>query len=283
MVLDRLEALLQHFSLRAEMFHSGALCGLTAFEPDAGRGQLHLVRRGEVTVRNPGRPPLTVTRPSLLFYPRPLAHRFITDPDAGADLACAHVRFAHGAFNPLARALPEFVCLPLEALEGTAGLLEALFDEAFHPRCGRQAVVDRLFEVVLIRILRHLMQRNVVREGLLAGLAHPRLAPALVAMHASPAQAWTLDALARHAGMSRSAFAASFHATVGTTPMAHLAQWRLSLAQDALARGTALKRIATDVGYGSEAALSRAFKAQCGVSPRAWRQSRASAATGADP
>jgi AraC-like DNA-binding protein len=277
MALDRLDALLQRFSLRAEMFHSGPLCGLTAFEADAERGQLHLVRRGEVTVCNPGEAPLEVTRPSLLFYPRPLAHRFITDPDAGADLACAHVRFAHGAFNPLARALPAFVCLPLDALEGTAGLLEVLFDEAFHPRCGRQAVVDRLFEVVLIRILRHLMQRGVVRDGLLAGLSHPRLAPALVAMHGAPAEAWTLETLARRAGMSRSAFAASFHEVVGMPPAAYLAQWRVSLVQEALQRGAALKRIATDVGYGSEAALSRAFKAQCGVSPRAWRQNRAGA------
>jgi AraC-like DNA-binding protein len=274
MALDRLDALLRHFSLQAEMFHSGALCGLTAFEADAERGQLHLVRRGPVTVRNPGAAPIAVTQPSLLFYPRPLAHRFLTDPDTGADLACAHVRFAHGGFNPLARALPSFVCLPLDALDDTAGLLDALFEEAFVPRCGRQAVVDRLFEVVLIRILRHLMQRGLVGEGLLAGLAEPRIAASLVAMHEAPAQAWTLDALARRAGMSRSAFATRFPALVGVPPMNYLAQWRLSLAQDALVRGTGLKRIATDVGYGSEAALSRAFKAHCGLSPRAWRQAR---------
>jgi AraC-like DNA-binding protein len=271
MAVDRLDALLQHFALRAEMFHSGPLCGLTAFEAEPERGQLHLVRRGAVTVRNPGAAPIEVTQPSLLFYPRPLAHRFLTDPERGADLACAHVRFAHGGFNPLARALPPFVCLPLDALDGTAGLLDVLFEEAFVPRCGRQAVVDRLFEVVLIRILRHLMQRGLVAEGLLAGLAEPRLASALVAMHEAPAHAWTLEALARRAGMSRSAFATHFHARVGLPPMAYLAQWRLCLAQEALARGTGLKRIATDVGYSSEAALSRAFKALSGQSPRAWR------------
>lgn len=55
------------------------------------------------------------------------------------------------------------------------------------------------------------------------------------------------------------------------TPGEYLARWRVGLAQDHLRRGRALKWIAGEVGYGSEAALSRAFKAQCGHSPRAWK------------
>jgi AraC-like DNA-binding protein len=274
MTPDRLDALLQRFSVSARMFHSGALCGINAFAPESGLGQLHLVRRGRVAVHNASVPDLVVEEPSLLFYPRPMAHRFETDALHGADMACAHVRFNAGAANPLAEALPRFVCLPLRALEGAAAILDTLFDEAFEPRCGRQAIVDRLFEVVLIRILRHLMGAGQVRSGLLAGLAHPPLARALIAMHERPAHAWNLPALAQQAGMSRSAFAAQFRAVVGQTPGDYLAAWRVALAQHALRRGHALKRIAVDVGYGSEAALSRAFKSQCGATPREWRRQR---------
>ena len=72
--------------------------------------------------------------------------------------------------------------------------------------------------------------------------------------------------------MSRSVFAATFRETVGSTPGQYLLGWRVALAQQALRRGRPLKVIAAEVGYGSEAALSRAFKAHGGLSPRAWKQ-----------
>ena len=124
------------------------------------------------------------------------------------------------------------------------------------------ALVERLVEVVMIQILRQLMESDEVSGGLLSGLAHPRLRNALVAMHEAPAQDWTLDNLAGVAGMSRSAFATTFRETLGQTPGQYLLGWRVRLAQKALQRGRPLKVIATEVGYGSEAALSRAFKAK---------------------
>lgn len=268
--LDRLQALLQRYSVSAHIFHSGPLCGLHDFD-DNGMGQLHLLGRGPVEVHHAGER-LLVQAPSLLFYPRPLPHRFITDPATGADLACANLAFGPGRDNPLARALPPFLCLPLAELQSAGPVLELLFEEAFSRRCGRLAVVDRLFEVVLVLLLRHLLDSGRLRGGLLAGLGHPLLARALVAMHERPAEPWTLDSLAHVAGMSRSRFADVFAQTVGQPPARYLAGFRIALAQDALRRGEPLERIAEQVGYGSGAALSRAFSAECGLSPRQWRR-----------
>ena len=272
---DRLEALLDRFPVSARMFHTGTLCGINDLAAEAGTGQLHFVRRGVVEVVHDGTTALRIDTPSLLLYPRPMAHRFITDPDTGADLTCANLRFEGGAANPIAATLPAFVCLPLADIEGLDGVLGLLFEEAFEQRCGRQALVDRLFEVAVIQILRQLMETGQAQVGLLGGLAHPRLRLALVAMHERPAQAWSLDTLAAEAGMSRSVFANAFRDTLGCTPGAYLQQWRVALAQRALRQGRPLKRIADEVGYGSEAALSRAFKAQSGASPRHWRQADA--------
>jgi AraC-like DNA-binding protein len=269
--VDRLDALLQRFTVSARMFHAGALCGINAFEPTEGLGQLHLIRRGPVQVSHARTRKLSIDEPSLLFYPRPLGHRFVTDERKGADMACANVEFHAGAVNPLAQALPAVVVMPLAELAGATPVLELLFREAFGGQCGRQAVVDRLFEVVLIVILRTVMNRGLVDRGLLAGMAHPRLAKALVALHEAPAKAWTLPRLARIAGMSRSAFAASFKETLDSTPGEYLLRWRLGLAQDLLRRGRSLKSIATDVGYASTAALSRAFKTGSGVGAREWK------------
>jgi AraC-like DNA-binding protein len=270
-MVDRLQSLLSRFAVSAEVFHAGPLCGINDLAADGERGQLHLIRDGQVRVEHADGGVLQIDRPSVLLYPRPLAHRFVTDAGRGADFACAHLQFEGGGNNPVAAALPAVICLPLDALYGGQPVLSLLFEEAFAQRCGRQALLDRLFEVVLIQILRALMESGQLRVGLLAGMAHPRLRHALVAMHDAPAEDWTLESLAHRAGMSRSAFADSFRDTIGSTPGQYLQGWRTRLVQQALRKGQPLKRIAFDVGYGSEAALSRAFKAQTGQSPREWK------------
>ncbi|MGV6494254.1 cupin domain-containing protein [Stenotrophomonas rhizophila] len=274
-MVDRLQSLLSRFAVTAEVFHAGPLCGINDLAADGERGQLHLIREGQVRVEHADSKVLQIDQPSVLLYPRPLAHRFVTDPRRGADFACAHLQFEGAGTHPVAAALPPVICLPLDQLHGGQPILSVLFEEAFAQRCGRQALLDRLFEVVLIQILRALMESGQLRVGLLAGMAHPRLRHALVAMHESPAEEWTLESLAQRAGMSRSAFADSFRDTIGSTPGHYLQGWRTRLVQQALRKGLPLKRIAIDVGYGSEAALSRAFKVQTGQSPRQWKQAMA--------
>lgn len=267
---DRLASLMSHFPVSAQVFNAGPLCGVNTLESDGTHGQLHLVRRGPLRVSF-GRSRLEIRKPSVLLFPRPLTHRFTSDATQGADVVCANLRFDGGAANPIASALPEVVCLPLEKIEGSAPVLALLFDEAFEQRCGRTAMVERLFEVVMIQLLRQLMESGAVKGGLLSGLSHPRLRHALVAMHDEPAREWTLQELAAVATMSRSVFASTFRSVVGITPGQYLQGWRVRIAQLALRRGRALKLIAAEVGYGSEAALSRAFKVQTGQSPREWK------------
>lgn len=268
---DRLAALMTRFPVAAHIFNAGPLCGVNTLESDGTHGQLHLVRSGKVIVSY-AKSTLEIEKPSVLLFPRPLTHRFNTDPVSGADVVCANLSFEGGADNPIATAIPQVVCVPLEDLEGCAPVLALLFDEAFNQRCGRTAVVERLFEVVMIQLLRQLMESGEVKGGLLSGLLHPRLRHALVAIHEEPAKEWTLHELADVANMSRSVFASTFRSLVGITPGQYLQNWRVRIAQTALRQGRPMKLIAAEVGYGSEAALSRAFKAQTGKSPRVWKQ-----------
>ena len=269
--MDRLEALLKHFTVSAQMFHSGALCGINDFEPQKGLGQLHLLQRGQLQIEHQRESIISVTEPSLLFYPRPYFHRFISDAKTGVELTCANIQFNGGVNNPLVQSLPAFLILPLSELDDAEVLLDILFREAFNQRCGRQVIVDRLFEVVLVNIFRVLMNREHLPSGLLAGMAQPQIARSLVAMHTQPAESWSLEKLAKEAGMSRSVYAASFKQTLATTPGEYLAQWRFSLAQQKLRAGQPLKKIVDELGYGSMAAFSRAFRVRCQMSPREWR------------
>ncbi|MFZ6726875.1 cupin domain-containing protein [Undibacterium sp. MH2W] len=268
---DRLEALLVHFPVRARTFHAGSLCGSIDDHSSNKNGQLHLIKEGKINVTHSSGETIEVREPSLLLYPRPIARQFVTDGIEVATSVCAEIEFDGGNANPIVSALPKIVCLPLSRIDGASETLALLFGEAFSDKCGRHALVDRLFEVVLILVLRQLMESEKIETGMLAGLSHPKLRKSLIAMHEQPSQNWSLDALADISGMSRSVFAGTFHHVVGCTPGVYLQGWRVRLAQQHLKQGKQLKTIAFEVGYGSEAALSRAFKAQCGTTPREWR------------
>lgn len=276
--LDRLSALLDRFRVRAHLFHSGAICGLARFDARAGHGFLHVLRRGRMAVTHGARSGapkrLELDEPTLLFYPRPLDHAFHNPPREGADFTCAQLAFDGGAEHPLVRALPALVVVPLARVPGLAASLDLLFAEADQLRCGRRLLADRLFDVVLIQLLRWLLdhpREAGIDAGVVAGLSDPRLARALNAIHERPGDAWTLERMAAVAGMSRTAFAERFRDLLGQTPADYLAGWRIALAKTGLAQGRPLKALARELGYANPSALSRAFAARTGRSARAWR------------
>jgi AraC-like DNA-binding protein len=280
--MDLLSPLFSRFTLSARVFYSGALCGIADFGSSQGIGILHVLRRGHVRVAHPPAPAFDLTQPTLLFYRQPLAHRFEVDEASGADLVCAFIDFGGTSGNPLLRGLPDFLNVPLADIAGVESTLSLLFDEAFARRAGRDAGIDRLVEFFVVLLLRHSIDARLMKVGVLAALADARLAPALAAMHEKPEQGWSLEALAKIAGMSRARFAAGFRQTVGVPPLDYLTDWRVSVAQTLLKRGRPLKAVAPAVGYSSTAAFSRVFARRTGMSPAAW-SAAASAADNSTP
>lgn len=281
-MIDSITPLFERFRVTAHLFHAGALCGVTPHDPNLSLGYLHLLREGEMTVEHPhtkGGPPrrMTLREPTLLLYPRPMEHVFYTPQQNGPHLVCAALRFQGGASHPLAQALPPLIVLPLAEMPTLHSTLELLFAEADPTRAGYQLLADRLMEVLLIQLMRWLLaqpERYPMPIGLLAGLGDARLSKALAAIHTQPALPWPLQEMARHAGMSRSAFALTFKRVLGQTPAEYLALWRLALAQERLAKRQPVARVALEVGYGSGSALSRAFTARLGQSPRIRQQTQ---------
>ncbi|HEY4083040.1 MAG TPA: AraC family transcriptional regulator [Burkholderiaceae bacterium] len=269
---DPLGPLLHHFNAQAQLFFTGNFCGNVTFGDSAGMAYLHLMRGGRTRLRDATGFSVELSEPVLVFYARPLSHWLDADLEEGADLACASVSFAHKAFNPIALALPERIIRPLSQLPSFAPVLEVLFSEAFTQQPGRQQVLNRLFEVVLIEMLRHALSEGSAAPGFLRGLGHPQIGRAVIAMHAAPERHWTLEDLAAEAGMSRAGFAAGFKELVDATPGDYLMRWRISVAQALLRQDLPLKLIAERVGYDSQAGFLRAFKAVLGESPTAWRK-----------
>ena len=272
--MDRLSPLFARFTLTARVFYSGNPCGTFDFSDTQGAGYLHILRRGEVRVLQPGSTPILVKEPSVIFYPRPRVHRFKVQKNCEAEIICTTIDFGAGLGNPLINALPDVLIIPMTSIAELTPMLALFFDEAFAQRCGRQAAVDRLAEYFLVLLLRHTVETKILTTGILAGLADARLAKAITAMHERPEHVWSLEELAHTADMSRARFAVVFRETVGTTPLDYLTDWRVSVAQTLLKSGKPLKLVAPAVGYSHPIALTRVFTKRMGLSPKAWLDER---------
>lgn len=176
---------------------------------------------------------------------------------------------------PLVSGLPPVV--HVRGIDRLSTLVRFVGDEASGRSPGRDLVLTRLVEILLIETLR-LAPAKDAPPGLLRGLADARVAPAIRQIHAQPARAWTVTQLARAAALSRSAFFDRFARVVGVPPMEYLLRWRMALAKDLLRHeDLAVGEVAERIGYGSASTFSSAFSRHAGQAPSRYaRAARAS-------
>lgn len=136
---------------------------------------------------------------------------------------------------------------------------------------GSKLILQHLAHMMLIQVLRMYMNDDAKGVGWFFALADPQVSKAISAIHADPAQNWTVETLARCSGMSRSGFAARFKDKVGQSPMAYLTHWRMMLAGEKLLHSRdPISQISLSLGYESESAFSTAFKRVMGCAPRGY-------------
>lgn len=268
--MDKLSSLVGRHAFNARVFFNGHFCDANHFYENGVSGHLHLVRKGPVEFVHEDGTVLRAEQPSLVFYPRGFSHRLRVPEGHTAALLCAHIVFEHGVSNPLARVLPDCLHLILSEIPGLGGTLDVLFDEAAQAAPGRELILDRLCDVLLIQVIRHEFESSNLSLGLLEGLTDRHLSLALAAIHERPHESWDLQALAKVACMSRTTFAEHFRELMGVPPGEYLTRWRLGLATRLLRQGVPVKTVSMRTGYTSPAAFTRAFTALMGSSPREW-------------
>jgi AraC-like DNA-binding protein len=270
--------------------------------------EYHLIARGAAWGHAVGQEPIRLREGDLIVFPQGDAHVLSSAPGMRAALdmsifdgpmaarplvrelggggqeqariVCCFLGCDERPFNPLLSALPRVIHVAGQRPDATTGWLATLVTTAAREaRSGRQGgenVLGRLSELMFVETIRHYLETLPSTEtGWLAGLRDPAVGQALAALHGQPSEAWTVERLARLAGLSRSVFAERFTDLVGRPPMLYLALWRMQLASRLLVDGKQVSAAATAVGYESEAAFSRAFKKLVGQSPATWRRGTA--------
>lgn len=197
--------------------------------------------------------------------------------DLQVRMLCGYLQCDAMNFHPLRDALPKLLHVRTQDGDEMAWLratIRQITLEADNPRTGGLSILERLTEITFIELLRHqILRAQPGAVGWLAALADPPLSRCLALIHEDPQRDWSVHDLAAAAGLSRSTLADRFEATLNTSPMRYVRDWRLYLASVALSTtGNPIAAIAYDAGYGTEAAFNRAFSRAYGAPPATWRQ-----------
>jgi AraC-like DNA-binding protein len=196
-------------------------------------------------------------------------------PDA--TLVCGFLGCDLHPFNPLIAALPRMLYLRASPADAwLAQFSQQAVAESCAGRPGGEALLARMSEMMFLHaVRRYAEQLPLDSGGWLAGLRDRVVGRALALLHQDPAHDWSIDELARRAGLSRSSLYERFVQLVGVPPMQYLAQWRMQVAARLLLdTRESVAGVALDVGYDSEAAFNRAFKRLVGTPPATWRRTR---------
>lgn len=274
MPFDNLSLLLKNYPVQCDVFFQGTFCGHGEEEVVAGKGILHIIKRAdiELTIEDVVLPP--ITQPSILFLANSIRHSIKTLNTQGTELICTYITIGDGLSNPLLNGFPKYLIIPISKLTGFEYFFDLLYLEAFQPQGGQREALKSLMEYFMIRLIRYIVQEQLIPVSIFAGLADDRIQRAMDAIHSQPEFNWTLELLAEKVGMSRTRFSKLFRNIVGKSAIAYLTEWRLNMAKILLKNGVPIKIIAQKYNYSSPSAFSRAFQSYVGFPPKEWVKSR---------
>ncbi|PKM09573.1 MAG: AraC family transcriptional regulator [Gammaproteobacteria bacterium HGW-Gammaproteobacteria-7] len=286
---DLLSFLLGAYQLSAGVMATPSLCGAWQFGT-AGmrRATFHFIGQGEAWLHTRNSEPRQISAGDLAVMPHDAWHMLSPDRSLRGEnpvmsmegegpfttILCGYFEFLAGRHNPILDALPEVIVVPAE--EGGQGLIQLgnlLITEANTEGLGTASVINKLADTLFVMVVRHYLRTSENPRGLLAGMADPGLRRVLEAIHRRSGDDWSLERMAKIAGMSRTTFAQRFSEMLGSTPNDYLTRWRMTQAELMLRDpGTSVAQAAGRVGYEDESAFRKAFKRIHGTAPGALRR-----------
>lgn len=265
---DLLSEVLKHVRLAGEQVEALSLSSGDAMDRSELAGAcLFFIAAGEVALTL-GSKSYTVETGDLVLLPEGVGDGALQAGRTTTDLLFARFRFDARSLHGMVLVLPSLVHIAsADGRPWLDGIAQFLRIEALDNQPGAALMVSRLIDLIVIRALRTWAQIGRT-TGWLGGLADRRIAQALRALHDDPFRRWNLGELAESAGMSRSSFCERFTALVGRPPLRYHNELRLGMARAMIAdQRMRIGEAGLKVGYESEAAFSRAYKAMFGRSP----------------
>jgi len=301
--MDALSTILEATRLRSVVYSKFPLAapwGLDVIRDE--NSQFWRLVSGNCTVGSPDGRIIEMEEGDLVFVPHGSAHwigdkstslrmpspEFVKARRAGipvfnsngaiTTLIAGHFEFDYQPLHPFLKDLPPIIHIKQYVTENQLLLKQVtqlMLEELNNERPGSSVMLKCLSEIMFINIIRAYLEQAAPDSGFLSALNDPRISKALKLMQDSPQNNWTLESLASESSMSRSVFFNQFKKLVHETPLTYLTNWRIRQAQKLLTRDNRnISEIAANVGYQSEAAFNRIFKAKTGQTPAVYRRSK---------
>jgi AraC-like DNA-binding protein len=266
---DLLSHVLAQIRLTGDAVFPRTLVAEERLDLNADEAHVIVIAAGALRIEEDDLTPEIIDTGHLVLLPRGPDHKRLVASHLGATVIVCRFWFDPDSLRAMIFALPQVIHIRgTEGAEWIDGIFRFLMIEAGDVQPGGALMISRLIDLIVIRTLRTWVQLGQ-SSGWLGGLSDARIARSLKAIHEEPMQRWSIDALASHAGMSRSSFCERFTALVGRSPLRYQNEWRLRLAREMLTKRDArVGEIGLRIGYESEAAFSRAYKEFFGHSPR---------------
>lgn len=270
---DLLSHVLSQIHLTGDGVYARSVDQTDRLELEADAAHILIVTQGVLYIEGDDQATRVIEAGDLALLPRGTGDLRLVVSGPPATVVVCRFWFDPESLRSMVFALPD--CIHIRQAESggwVEGIVHFLLIETDDVQPGAALMISRLIDLVVIRTLRTWVQQGQ-SSGWLGGLSDARIARVLKAIHEQPMQRWSIESLAGLAGMSRSSFCARFTALVGRSPLRYHNEWRLGLARDMLAKRSArVGEVGLCIGYESEAAFSRAYKALFGQSPRATYQ-----------
>jgi len=268
------------FQLNVSVYHNARICGdwrLNAH--DTGATCFHMPTQGSCILDVPNEGKWRLNEGDLAIFPKEIKHSMYAVYEQkgvqqhlpirqsqsidGTSMLCGVVTSIHRSSQHLVNMLPAVLIIAGDkAKKWISPLTDLIVLESLNDDNLDSPILKRLSELLFAYALRCYAENFEHESGVLALYMHPRLAPAINAIHTSPEKAWQLASLASECALSRTQFAKLFTEVSGYTVMQYLTWWRMQVAWSKLNRGNTVEQTAEDVGYRSTAAFSRAFKSE---------------------
>ncbi|MCK5574838.1 MAG: AraC family transcriptional regulator [Sphingomonadales bacterium] len=297
--LDQANAFLRNVRFGSELLYFGQLCDAWHLNTSgAGHASFHLIVHGKAWLHSPVlKEPTQMEAGDVIIFPHDAPHKITSkredapdfdDPTAmttslpydengeGTGLLCGYFKLDNHAKKLLLNGMPDYVLTgPRHGPFGKQikNLTQMLMDETQTSDPGVGAVLARLADTLFFYAVRDVMHNNPVMSGVFAALSDPQLSPATTEFMENVAEQWSVDRLAKAAGMSRSTYADVFAKKVGLGPMEFVTLWRMELALQLFElENLSVSEAGYRVGYEAESAFRKAFKRIFGVGPGQFRK-----------
>ncbi|MFM2306056.1 MAG: hypothetical protein RLZZ367_725 [Bacteroidota bacterium] len=302
--MDTLSYILDSIKLKGVVYqktHFTKPWGVAVAQDD--NSQFWRVLKGSCYIKIPGRRIIKVNEGDFVFVPHGSGHLISGEPNSicvpsaqyvaslrsgkpmflNGDrqhetiLIGGHFEFTDANRHPFFKSLPDVIRLDNKQMALSTWMQNVgafMNEELVANRAGANIILGRLAEIIFILIIRAYLQQANIKKGVLLAVKHPRISASLQIMHQQYEKDFKLQHLAQQVGMSRSLYCKVFKNLVGETPLAYLTGWRVLRAQQLLTESNDnISVIAAKVGYQSEAAFNRVFKATTGHTPARFRRS----------